>query len=79
MGEYCLAEARQLGFQAIQFNYVISTNKAAVNLWKKLGFTIIGTLPGAFRHPQLGMVDVHVMFRRLNSKNQNLRRRAPSA
>ena len=65
MAEHCLAEARQMGFRAMQFNFVISTNTPAVHLWKQLGFKIVGTLPGAFRHPEKGYVDVHVMYRSL--------------
>jgi hypothetical protein len=45
-----------------QFNLVVTTNKAAVNLWLSLGFEIIGTLPGVFHHATLGYVDAHVMF-----------------
>jgi L-amino acid N-acyltransferase YncA len=62
MAEHCLSEARRLGFRAMQFNYVISTNTAAIHLWEDLGFEIVGTLPSAFRHPDQGYVDVHVMY-----------------
>ena len=65
MAEHCLAEARQMGFRAMQFNFVVSTNAPAIHLWKQLGFKIVGTLPGAFRHPEKGYVDVHVMYRSL--------------
>lgn len=65
MGEHCLSEARRLGFRAMQFNFVVSTNELAVHLWQDLGFKIIGTLPGAFRHSEKGYVDVYVMFRSL--------------
>ena len=65
MAEHCLAEARQMGFRAMQFNFVVSTNAPAIHLWKQLGFKIVGTLPGAFRHPGKGYVDVHVMYRSL--------------
>ena len=65
MAEHCLDQARELGFRAMQFNFVISTNEAALHLWKRLGFTIVGTLPDAFRHPTRGYVAVHVMFRSL--------------
>ena len=65
MAEHCLAEARRLGFRAMQFNFVVSTNESALHLWKELGFEIVGTLPGAFRHPQKGYVDVYVMYRSL--------------
>jgi ribosomal protein S18 acetylase RimI-like enzyme len=49
----------------MQFNFVVSTNESAIRLWQKLGFEIVGTLPGAFRHPARGYVDVYVMFRSL--------------
>jgi L-amino acid N-acyltransferase YncA len=65
MAEHCLSEARRLGFRAMQFNFVISTNVVAVRLWQRLGFKIVGTLPDAFRHPEQGFVDVYVMFRSL--------------
>ena len=65
MGEHCLNEARRFGFRAMQFNFVVSTNESAVHLWKELDFEIVGTLPGAFRHPQEGYVDVYVMYRSL--------------
>lgn len=63
LGEHCLDEARRQGYDAMQFNFVVSTNVAGVNLWKKLGFHIVGTLPKAFRHATLGDVDAYVMHR----------------
>jgi len=65
MAEHCLDEARRFGFRAMQFNYVISTNTAAIRLWQDLGFEIVGTLPDAFHHPEKGYVDVYVMYRSL--------------
>ena len=65
MAEHSLAEATRRGFSAMQFNFVVSSNKDAVHLWRRLGFEVVGQLPGAFRHPQLGPVDALVMFRRL--------------
>ncbi len=65
MAEHCLNEARRLGFRAMQFNFVISTNTPAIHLWQELGFNIVGTLPAAFRHPEKGYVDVYVMYRSL--------------
>ena len=67
MAEHCFSEARRLGFRAMQFNYVISTNVAAIRLWHDLEFEIVGTLPDAFRHPEKGYVDVYVMYRSLVS------------
>jgi L-amino acid N-acyltransferase YncA len=66
MGEHALSEARRLGYRAMQFNFVISTNESAVHLWQQLGFKIVGTLPGAFRHARKGLVDAYVMFRSLD-------------
>src|SRR5262249_17407426 len=57
--------ARRLGFRAMQFNFVVSTNQPAIRLWQQLGFAIIGTVPGAFRRSQHGLVDTYVMFRTL--------------
>jgi ribosomal protein S18 acetylase RimI-like enzyme len=65
MGEHALHEARRLGFRAMQFNFVVSTNASAIRLWQQLGFKIVGTLPGAFRHADKGFVDALIMFRSL--------------
>ena len=65
MAEHCLEEARRLGYRAMQFNVVVSTNERAVRLWQLLGFEIVGTLPRAFQHPEKGFVDAYVMFREL--------------
>lgn len=65
MCEHSQAEARRLGFRAMQFNLVVSTNETAVALWRRLGFDVVGTLPGAFRHARLGYVDAYVMFKTL--------------
>jgi ribosomal protein S18 acetylase RimI-like enzyme len=71
LGEHCLNEARRLGFRAMQFNFVISTNEAAVKLWQDLGMKIVGTLPGAFHHPEKGYVDVYVMYQSLLPANEH--------
>jgi ribosomal protein S18 acetylase RimI-like enzyme len=60
---HSLSQAQSDGFSAMQFNYVVSTNIAAVALYGKLGFAIVGTLPKAFRHKRLGLVDAYVMHR----------------
>jgi ribosomal protein S18 acetylase RimI-like enzyme len=65
MCEHSLAYAKQRGFQAMQFNFVVATNERAVNLWLSCGFSIAGSLPGAFEHPRLGFVDAVVLFRSL--------------
>ncbi len=54
--------AREQGFAGTQFNAVAESNDAAVDLYQRFGFTIIGTVPGAFAHPTLGRVGLHVMY-----------------
>jgi ribosomal protein S18 acetylase RimI-like enzyme len=67
MCAHSLDQARTRGFRAMQFNFVVSTNERAVTLWQRLGFAIVGRLPGAFEHPSKGLVDALVMHRRLGS------------
>lgn len=59
------AVAVALGFLAMQFNLVAATNERAVRLWRRLGFAVVGTLPGAFRHQRVGRVNALVMFKTL--------------
>ncbi|GGH02025.1 GNAT family N-acetyltransferase [Silvibacterium dinghuense] len=65
MCRYSLGLARQRGYRAMQFNFVVSTNEAAVHLWSSLGFSMIARLPGAFHHPRHGYVDALVMYHTL--------------
>jgi len=65
MAEHSLVQARAMGFRAMQFNFVVSSNTRAVRLWQALGFATVGTVPGAFRRPDGVEVDALVMFRRL--------------
>ncbi len=63
MCAHSLDRARDRGFTAMQFNFVVSTNERAVALWQTFGFEIVGRLPGAFHHPTAGFVDALVMYR----------------
>ena len=65
MCAHSLERAKERGFRAMQFNFVVSTNVRAVALWQSFGFEIVGRLPAAFRHPTEGYVDALVMYRRL--------------
>ena len=65
MCEHSMAEARRLGYRAMQYNLVVATNEGAIRLWEKMGFTITGRLPEAFQHAQHGFVDAVVMYRLL--------------
>jgi GNAT superfamily N-acetyltransferase len=62
LGSYVVDWARAAGYAGMQFNAVVETNTGAVHLWQELGFTIIGTVPGAFDHRLHGPVGLHVMF-----------------
>jgi ribosomal protein S18 acetylase RimI-like enzyme len=62
---HALDRARERGYRAMQFNFVVATNERAIMLWQSLGFDVVGRLPGAFEHPRLGFVDALVMYRTL--------------
>lgn len=66
MCAHSLEQARARGFRAMQFNFVVSTNERAVQLWQRLGFEIVGRLPLAFFHPRLGYVDAYLMYLQLD-------------
>ncbi len=65
MLDHSLDEARARGFRAMQYNFVVATNRRALATWQRNGFEIVGRLPGAFRHPRLGFVDACVLYRAL--------------
>lgn len=65
MALWSLDEARRLGFTAMQFNFVVKSNIVAVNLWKSIGFEIIGEIPDAFDHAKNGMTNAYIMYRKL--------------
>ena len=67
MCEHSQRIAIELGYKAMQFNFVAVSNDGAVKLWKKLGFDIVGRLPMAFNHPSQGYVDALVMFKWLET------------
>lgn len=66
MCRHSLAEAKRQGCLSMQFNFVVSTNLAAVKLWQDMGFTIIGTSPKSYHHAELGYVDIYIMHRFLD-------------
>lgn len=65
MCEHSLREAKARGFSAMQFNFVVSRNEAAVHLWQSCGFEIVGRLPEAFDHPRFGLVDALILYHKL--------------
>jgi L-amino acid N-acyltransferase YncA len=69
MCEHSQKMAAQLGYKAMQFNFVASSNERAIRIWKKLGFDIVGRLPKAFNHPKNGYMDALVMFKWLANES----------
>ena len=65
--EHSLRRAAGLGFLGMQFNAVAATNTGAIALYERLGFAAVGRVPGAFRHPRAGRVDLVVMYRELDA------------
>ncbi len=63
---HSLTEAKYRGCLSMQFNYVVSTNTSAIELWQSMGFKIIGISPKSFRHSQHGLVDIYIMHRFLD-------------
>jgi L-amino acid N-acyltransferase YncA len=66
LAEHVLRKAWRDGYRAMVFNAVVATNPA-VDLWRSLGFVILGTVPDAFDHPVHGPVGLHIMHRKLES------------
>ena len=65
MGIFSLEEAKKIGYKAMQFNIVVKSNERAVQLWKKLGFEIIGEIPEAFNHKEKGLTNAYIMYKKL--------------
>jgi L-amino acid N-acyltransferase YncA len=63
MCEHSQVLAKKLGYKAMQFNFVASSNEGAVRLWNNLGFESVGRLPKAFKHPSKGYIDALVMYK----------------
>lgn len=67
MCEHSQLIAVEMGFRAMQYNLVVSTNDGAIHLWKKQGFQVIGILPKAFNSKSAGYVDALVMYKALKT------------
>ena len=65
MCKHSINSAIQMGYEAMQFNFVVSTNNASIRLWKKMGFNIVGTIPNAYNHQIKGKVDIFIMYKSL--------------
>ena len=54
-----------LGFGILQFNAVVSSNTPALNLYRKLGFTRLGTIPGGFHMKDGSYQDIIPHYKKL--------------
>jgi L-amino acid N-acyltransferase YncA len=70
MCEHSQQLALDLGYKAMQFNFVAASNEGAIRLWDKLGYDTVGRLPRAFKHPSQGYVDALVMFKSLEKNDK---------
>jgi GNAT superfamily N-acetyltransferase len=77
LGGYLLDWARRAGFAGVQFNAVAASNVSAVRMYQRLGFRIVGTVPGGFAHPTLGRVGLHVMFHDLQRPDEGTDEEGP--
>lgn len=60
-----LTTAASLSFRILQFNAVVATNKGALHLYEKLGFTRLGTVPGGFKRDDRTYEDIILFYIRL--------------
>jgi len=67
MCEHSQKMAIKLGYVAMQFNFIASSNVGAIKLWKRMGFEIVGQLPRAFSHPTEGYIDALIMYKWLQT------------
>ena len=61
----CLEKAKEIGFRVLQFNAVVKSNTTALALYKKLGFTQLGTIPGGFLNKDGVYEDIIVHYKEL--------------
>ena len=65
VGEFSIEEAKSLGYEAIQLNLVLKNNEKVINIWKKIGFKVIGKIPQAFNYREIKLVDAYIMYKKL--------------
>ncbi len=61
-----IEQAKELGFKGMQYNAVVTGNLAAIHTYRKIGFEIVGTIPGGFRLKNGVYSDMHIMYFSIN-------------
>ena len=57
-----LRRLKDYGFRGLQFNAVVKSNETALKLYKDLGFTSIGVIPGGFRNKENIYEDIYIFY-----------------
>ena len=55
--------AKGLGYEAMQYNFVLATNTRAIDTWFRAGFAEIGRIPKAFKLPGGATTDALILHR----------------
>ena len=61
----CLKKGAKFEFRILQFNAVVASNAHARHLYERLGFTLVGTIPGGFRMKDGRYEDICVYYHEL--------------
>ncbi len=61
----CLTQGKAHGFSILQFNAVVASNRTALALYRKLGFTQLGIIPQGFRLLDGSFADIIPHYRTL--------------
>ena len=62
---HSLAKAAELGYRLLIFNAVVKTNTRAIALYERLGFELIGEVPGGFLTKDGEYVDTRLYYHTL--------------
>ena len=61
----CLCQAERYGYKILQFNAVVASNIHARHLYERLGFVLLGEIPGGFRMKDGHYEDICVYYHKL--------------
>ena len=61
----CMKSGAEAGYRILQFNAVVKSNVHARHLYERLGFVLLGTVPGGFRHDNGEYEDICLYYAEL--------------